>query len=90
MSLLEASNLAVHFHFRLTLFFFPAGGFRRNGTKRRSFVARCAVGVGGGGRRSAVGACLWSAVGGRVIIDTSHGHFDIRSEVGGGKRARRP
>ncbi len=54
MSLLEASNLAVHFHFRLTLFFFPAGGFRRTGTKRRSFVARCAVGVGGGGRRSAL------------------------------------
>lgn len=89
MSLLEASNLAVHFHFRLTLFFFPAGGFRRNGTNRRSFVARWVWGAAVGGRRSAP-ARLWSAVGGRVIIDTSHGHFDIRSEVGGGKRARRP
>lgn len=70
MSLLEASNLAVHFHFRLTLFFFPAGGFRRNGTKRRSFVARCAVGVGGGGRRSAHAYGRRSAVGSSLILLT--------------------
>lgn len=39
---------------------------------------------------AAVGGRRMPMVGGRVIIDTSHGHFDIRSEVGGGKRARRP